>query len=291
MISILIPVKDYDCHLLVEELHKQGEELGVPYEILVGEDGTSSDNLRLNIAAEILPNCRRIIREKNIGRSNIRNLLAIEAKHPYLIFIDCDAMVEKKDFVKCYLETVTEWDVVCGGLYHADELADKRCTLRYKYEKNADKHRDAATRNIAPYDKFSTFNFAISKELFMSIFFDSNIVGYGYEDTLFGKELERRKASIKHIDNRLLHNGLEDNATYLAKVEQSIETLAGISDKIGTTPLLNAVQKLKRWHMTKPFMAYWRCNRERLRKNLLGNTPSLKKLNIYKLGYYISISQ
>ena len=52
--------------LLVEELHKQGEELGVPYEILVGEDGTSSENLRLNIAAEILPNCRRIIREKNI---------------------------------------------------------------------------------------------------------------------------------------------------------------------------------------------------------------------------------
>ena len=50
MLSILIPTKDYDCHQLVEELQKQGEALDCPYEIILGEDGTSPENLKFNIA-------------------------------------------------------------------------------------------------------------------------------------------------------------------------------------------------------------------------------------------------
>ncbi len=289
MISILIPAKDYDCHLLVEELHRQGEEIGIPYEIIVGEDGTSPDKLHLNITAEVLPNCRRITREKNIGRANIRNLLALEAKYPYIIFIDCDAIAERENFLKNYIEPLRRYDVVCGGLYHADRLADRNCTLRFTYEKNADKGRSAETRNKRPYDKFSTFNFGIRKELFLSIFFDNTIEKYGYEDTLFGKELEKRGNSIIHIDNPLLHNGLEDNATYLGKVEQSLYTLAEIKEKIAHTPLLDAVEKLRKWHLTYLFMAYWKYRKKRLRRNLLGKHPSLKKLNIYKLGYFLSL--
>ena len=36
MLSILIPTKDYNCSQLVEELHKQGTSLGVPFEINTG---------------------------------------------------------------------------------------------------------------------------------------------------------------------------------------------------------------------------------------------------------------
>ena len=75
MLSILIPVKDYNCSLLVEALHAQGERLQVPYEILIGEDGSSQELLTLNAIADRLPNCRRIIKETNVGRAAIRNLL------------------------------------------------------------------------------------------------------------------------------------------------------------------------------------------------------------------------
>ena len=68
MLSILIPTKDYDCHILVEELHGQGESLGLPYEIIIGEDGTAEENLRLNTMADSLTHCRRIIKKTNIGR-------------------------------------------------------------------------------------------------------------------------------------------------------------------------------------------------------------------------------
>lgn len=257
------------------------------YEIIVGEDGTCPDFLDKNICADILTNCRRIIRTDNIGRANIRNLLAIEAKHPYLLFIDSDAVVEKADFLECYINALKEHDVVCGGLYHAQHLDDPACSLRYKYEKKADKHRDAEHRNKRPYNEFTTFNFAIKKELFTSIFFKPEITRYGYEDTLFGKELKKRNASITHIDNRLLHNGLEKNAIYLSKVEQSLTTLSEIEKEIGCTTLLSAVEKLKHWHLTKPYLFLWKKLRYKMVKNLTSKKPSLTILNLYKLGYFL----
>ena len=106
MLSILIPTKDHDCHRLVEELHRQGEKLDCPFEIILGEDGTLPGNLRLNMSTELLENCRRVIHKKNIGRANIRNLLAMEARYRNLLFIDNDAVVEKDDFLKCYIEAL-----------------------------------------------------------------------------------------------------------------------------------------------------------------------------------------
>ena len=179
MISVLIPVKNFNCSYLITELHKQGEAMDCLFEILVAEDGTDSSKLHLNAVADTLPNCRRIVKKDNIGRAAIRNLLASEAQYPGLIFIDSDAIVEKRDFLVTYAEALKEHQVVCGGLYHADRIPDSRCTLRYRYEKEADRRRDAVTRSKAPYSKFTTFNFAIDKKLFTSILFDTNIIRYG----------------------------------------------------------------------------------------------------------------
>ncbi len=291
MLSILIPVKNFDCSKLVEMLHKQGEALGCPYEILVAEDGTDKSKLHLNAISDTLANCRRIVKDINIGRAAIRNLLATEAQYPNLIFIDCDAVVETNDFLKTYAGALKEHKVVCGGLYHPDTIPNEHCALRYRYEREADKRRDALTRSKAPYDRFTSFNFAMDKALFNSILFDISITRYGYEDVLFGKELERRHIKILHINNSLMHSGLEENAAFLEKTEQALATLADIKDKIGNTPLLDTVDKLSRYHLTGLFMAYWKRNRERLRKNLLGPSPSLLKFKIYKLGYYITLSR
>lgn len=291
MLSILIPVKNFDCSRLIAELHRQGEVLGVPYEILIAEDGTESTLLHLNKKADKLSNCRRIVKKDNIKRAGIRNLLAAEAQYPYLIFIDSDAIVEKDDFLATYATAMQSHQVVCGGLYHADTIPNTLCTLRYRYEKEADRTRDAQTRNKAPYDRFTSFNFAIEKKLFNSILFDTSITRYGYEDVLFGKELEKRNINILHIENRLLHSGLEENATFLSKTEQALRTLAEIEDKVGSTPLLDTVKRLEKFHLKWLFMTYWKLNRKRLKNNLLGTSPSLTKFSIYKLGYYISLSR
>lgn len=291
MLSILIPTKDYDCHTLVEELHRQGESLGLPYEIIIGEDGTAEENLRLNTMTDSLTHCRRIIKKTNIGRAAIRNLLARESRYPNLIFIDCDAVVEKDDFLRLYADALKDYDVVCGALYHANEQPNDECSLRYRYEKEADKQRDAVTRSKAPYDKFTTFNFAIKKDIFTSILFNESITRYGYEDALFGKELKRRGIPIGHIDNKLLHSGLESNAVFLAKSEQALATLLTIEDRMESTPLLATLRKMRALHLENIFMIYWNLRKKSLRRNLLGRKPSLLKFKIYKLGYYISLQR
>lgn len=289
MLSILIPTKDYNCRSLVTALHKQGEELGIPFEIIVGEDGSSPDERKKNAQTNDLPNYRTLVSEHNIGRSKMRNLLAKNAKYSNIMFIDSDAAVERHDILAKYTAALTKHPVVCGGLYHADIANDKSQSLRHKYEKEADKHRSAKERRQNPYDKFATFCFAIHKELFLQIGFNEDISRYGHEDTLFGKELQKRGIAIKHIDAPLLHTGLENNETYLKKVEDSIITLVEFEKEIGATTLLECYSRIKIWHLTRPVAIFWNIAHPLLHKNLLGTSPSLTILKIYKIGFLCHI--
>lgn len=290
MLSILIPTRDFDCCKLAMALQQQAQEQNLPYEIIIGEDGSSPQGLKLNEKIANLPGCSILSLEQNVGRSKIRNILADKAKGENIMFIDSDAIVEKELFLHTYMKALETDSVVCGGLYHADKLYDKNCTLRYKYEKNADKHRKAAERSKRPYDNFATFCFAIRRELFMKIKFDEEIRQYGYEDTLFGHKLQELGVTIKHIDNPLLHTGLESNAIYLSKVEESLKTLSAIQSKIGSTPLIRCYNKLRSMHLINSVSALWRNLKPLLRKNLLSKKPSLFILNIYKIGYFCNLN-
>ncbi len=290
MLSILIPTKDYGCSKLVNALHKQAEQQGCPFEIIVGEDGSTPGGLKLNAELCNLPNCRIIALSHNVGRAKIRNILAQEALHKNLLFIDSDAVVERDDFIEKYIETLKTHKVVCGGLYHDNELPWDDCTLRHKYEKRADKKRSAEIRSKNPHENFTTFNFAIRREIFCSIWFDEKIFLYGYEDTLFGHKLREHGIEVKHIDNPLLHIGLESNAVYLAKVEESIKTLLTIDDRIGETRLLKYANRIKKLHLTKTVALCWKIFFPAMRRNLIGKHPSLLLLNIYKLGYLCHLS-
>ncbi len=290
MLSILIPTRDYCCRTLVESLHRQADSLGIDYEIIVGEDGSSPKGIALNAPLAQMPHCHIIVKQTNVGRSKIRNILAQEARGRNIFFIDSDAVVEQGDILKRYSEALEEHSVVCGGLYHSEHPLTNSCTLRHRYERAADKRRSAKERNKAPYDRFTTFCFAIRRELFLEIRFDESIKNYGYEDTIFGYELRQRGVTIKHIDAPLLHIGLESNKVYLAKVEESLHTLLQLQDKIAPTTLLRCYTRLKNLHLTGIVLFLWKALRHILRANLLSKHPSLTLLNFYKIGYYCSIS-
>ena len=122
MLSILIPTRDYTCYQLVADLHEQAEGLGIPYEILVAEDGSRSQvNIIANHKITELSHCRHIVNKENVGPANIRNLLAREAAYGWIIFIDSDAKVEKEDFLSTYYQHIGKADVVVGGLLHQQE--------------------------------------------------------------------------------------------------------------------------------------------------------------------------
>ena len=173
-LSILIPVYNWDCTQLIKDLHFQGLTLGIPYEIIVADDCSTDKDLKekSRLVAETHENCRYFALPHNIGRSAIRNFMADQSQYDKLLFLDCDAEVKNKQFLKKYMDASHKASVVCGGLTHPDAIPQKGMELRYLYEKNAAFERSAGFRSQNPYLRFTSFSFLIEREVFMKIRFD-----------------------------------------------------------------------------------------------------------------------
>lgn len=287
-LSILIPVFNWDCTQLIKDLHFQGLTLGIPYEIIVADDCSTDKDLqqKSRLVAETHENCRYFALPHNIGRAAIRNFMADQSKYEKLLFLDCDAEVKDKQFLKKYVEASDKASVVCGGLTHPDEIPMKGQELRYLYEKNAAYERSAGFRSQNPYLRFTSFSFMIDRDVFMKIRFDESYVRYGYEDVQFGHELEENGVSILHIDNPLAHIGLDDSASYLNKTRQAVQNAFDHQDEIGdSSKLLTNYNKVRSLRMRWVFRFFWAFFQKSMEKNLLGPKPKLRIFSLYKLCY------
>lgn len=287
-LSILIPVFNWDCSQLIKDLHFQGLVLGIPYEIIVADDCSTDKELqeKSRIIAESHENCRYFGLPHNIGRAAIRNFLADQSRYDKLLFLDCDAAVKDKQFLKNYMEVADKASVICGGITHPDEIPQKGWELRYLYEKNAAFERSAGFRSQNPYLRFTSFSFMIDRDVFMKIRFDESYVRYGYEDVQFGHELEQNGVSILHIDNPMAHLGLEDNAAFLNKTRQAVLNAFDHKNEIGeSSKLLNHYQRVLKWKMRWLFRVIWTFFQKSMERNLLGPKPKLRIFSLYKLCY------
>lgn len=292
MLSILIPTYNYDCTRLVKDLHLQAECLSIDYEIIVADDASPIAVYKENIREiNTLSHCRLIELEENIGRACIRNLLADKAQHEWLLFMDADAEVISPTFLTHYLSQMRqEAEVICGGLCHANTLPSHNVSLRYAYEKRADKQRAARHRARHPYNRFTPFNFLIRRRTFQAIRFDETIRNYGHEDTLFGIELEMREIPILHIDNPLRHIGLEDNQLFLEKTCSALRNLASMEPFIkGHSSLISAYRILCRLHLSKLLMHCYNRYESKITTHLCGARPWLCLFFLYKLAYYCKV--
>lgn len=291
MLSILIPTYNYDCTQLVADLQLQAEQMGIDYEIIVADDASPLHAYKeKNRAINELPHCRLIELKENLGRARIRNRLADEAKYEWLLFMDADAEVISNRFIADYL-THTAADVVCGGLCHAETLPSPEVSLRYAYEKRADKKRAARYRTKKPYEQFITFCFMVRASLFHSIRFDERITEYGHEDTLFGIELERHKAKIHHIDNPMRQGGIETNAEFIEKTRAALRNLLTMEETMqGHSTLLSAYSLLKRLGLSRCAARWFARKEPTLTARLTSTRAPLRLFFLYKLGYYCSLN-
>lgn len=237
-LSILIPNYNYDCRALLRELCRQVGGSG-DTEIVVADDCSTLPAVadRVGEEAERL-GCRYLKAGRNMGRAAIRNTLADNARGQYLLFIDSDAMPDKPSLVADYMALAGQADVVCGTVMSPERCPSASVSLRWVYDHTSMPRFVARRRQRRPYGCFSSFCFMIRRDVFMRVRFDERFAGYGYEDTLFGKALEREGASIIHRDIGCFHLGLEDNRTFLQKVENSNITLLRHSSQIDKAALL-----------------------------------------------------
>ena len=289
-LSILIPVFNSDCRLMVQQLSRQAQLLSdwLTYEIIVADDGsTDRQSVMANITAlEAIPHCRFIDRQKNVGRAAIRNFLAQTARYEWLLFIDGDMAIIRDSYLADYLGT-DDAQVIYGG-YQVEPGEDGN--LRYRYEMASAHMHTAEERQKRPYQHFHTANFMVSRTVMKAHPFDERFRTYGYEDVLFGKTLRQNHIPITHTDNNVGFCRYESNDHFVSKTEEGLRTLHTFrSDLRGYSNLLTFVEGIhlpvvrgiiKAWHMLFGKLE---------RRNLCGRHPSLKLLKLYKTGYYLSL--
>lgn len=305
MISILIPTYNYICTDLVGALQKQAAQLSSTvgekkfcYEIIVADDcSTERVTVTANQKINELPHCRYELLTRNLGRAAIRNWLAKQAVYDHFLFIDSDAQICSSHFLADYWSAICPRQtnlsgpapsVVCGGVRNVSVCPGKNYTLRYAYEAHADRRRNAAQRSKHPYDQFTTFNFLIARKAFDTIGgFQEKCKRYGYEDVYLGMELQQRQISILHIDNQLIHLGIDTNEAFIDKTETALKTLYHLNGAIKLHAHIGRVaRQLEDKHLMGFIRGLFTCFRPLLRRNLLSSHPSLVLFQLYKLGFY-----
>ena len=285
-LSILIPTYNDVCTVLVKSLQQQAEALGLEdYEIVVADDGSTDDSvLAQNRHINQLPHCRLIERSENCGRAAIRNFLAQQARYEWLLFIDSDMVVCRQDFLRRYIETSA--DVVDGGVKIGNCVAGN---LRSLYEKAAESAHTPEQRQQYPYQDFHTANFLVRRDIMLQHPFDLRFRYYGYEDVLFGKVLQQNGIDILHIDNPLSFEIYESNDAFVSKTEEGLRTLYRFQDELqGYSRILAHSRQLAAF---TPIIRLWhRLFGSFERRNLTGQHPSLTIFSLYRLGYYLSLS-
>lgn len=287
-LSILIPTYNDVCYDMVDEIVKQASNTigSCKWEVIVAEDGsTDSNSIFQNNKIEHFPHCRHLILKENIGRAAIRNHLAKEAHYDRLLFIDAGLSLPPY-FLKKYI-LADQADVVCGGVGISGLHSSN---LRFLYESEACTRFSPEKRSSNPYKSFRTSNFMILKDVMISHPLRSDIKTYGYEDVIFGMDLEKSHTSICHIDNPARYKFFEPNDIYINKVEESMYTLACLSEELhGYSPLLDTTIKLRAMYLLPILRLLYNLIGKMLRKKLTGDKPSLSALKIYKLLYFASI--
>ena len=291
-LSILIPTYNDLCVKLVDALRQQAEEATIDYEILVGDDGSiNTAVVDENRKIDDWPHCHYLRHDQNIGRAAIRNFLVQEAHHDWLLFIDSDMSMVRQDYLEKYL-TMESAEVVDGGVCIGGDPEALKGNLRYLYEKASEQEHTTEIRQKHPYHDFHTANFLIRRDLMLAHPFDERFRYYGYEDVLLGKQFRQNKVTITHIDNPLGFSTFEENTQFIIKTEEGLRTLHHFqADLRGYSRLLTLVEGIhlpiilrliRYWHK---LFGKWE------RKNLCGPHPNLSLFKLYKLGYFLKITQ
>ena len=293
MLSILIPTYNYDITSLVAVLYKQLEEVSYAYEIIVVDDASTKEELMVkNRTIKQYPHCTCIELLENKGRTATRNFLAQKANYAWLLFMDADVLPKKNTFIQTFNLENTLADVVFGGISYENNPPEKSKMLRWKYGR-AREAKTVSTRKKMPYLSIISQCFLIKKKVFLqaNTFFENT---YGM-DVLFSRNLENLNVQVLHIDNPIIHYGLETNTSFILKTKKGLETLSKLEKerKIPNNyrPIQKAYVALQKRKLGGVFGFAITGLEFLILKNLNSRNPSLLLFDVLKLNYYLKIKK
>ena len=292
MLSILIPTYHYNVYPLAQELEKQALHSQIEFELICLDDGSFSNHNEENQRINALSHCKFVERKSNLGRTATRHELAELANYEWLLFMDADTFPKQHDFLLKLTQELSEHvDLVFGGIAYRSERPDSNTILRWHYGRMRE-CKPVSQRIRSPYTSVISGGFAIRKALFLKVNQDLLQNAYGL-DILFTSRLGSLNSVVKHIDNPVIHLGLEQNDDYLQKSKKALETLSRLrSEKLiswNTTSLLKVHSILYTLGIAKIIGKLIKKYERRIERNLTGENPNLFVFDLYRLGYFCSI--
>ena len=278
MLSILIPIYNYNAVPLVKKIKEQAHKTNVLFEIICLNDA-SSLFLTENQELAQLPCVRYEISDKNQGRSKTRNQLAKRAQYDWLLFLDTDVMPVDEFLIERYLPFLNaDKQAVYGGIVYSDNQPEKQKLLRWVYGRS----REALTaeqRQKNPYLSFLTLNFLIHKDIFKTVQFNEDIPNMRHEDSLFSYHLKINQVKISHIENPVEHLGLDYFENAIIKEKESLFALKNLLDQNLIDPNYIKIGRvfctLKKYRLTFLGAFFYHGTRFFFLKNIGSSNPSL----------------
>lgn len=291
MLSILIPVYNYDVTALMQNLHEQCSALNIPFEIVLADDKSEAVYVETNKNQAGLLNCRFIENDINKGRTQTRKLLAETAIYNNLLFLDSDVLPASDTFIKNYLEVIDKAPVVFGGISYKNEPKNPETILRLKYGLKRES-KQAKVRNKKQYSNIFSANLLIKKQLFLENNFSETSNLYGLDNYL-SYELYRKNIPVLHIDNDVYHIGIEPNDIFFNKSLDSVKIRKQLlADKEGIgniNSLLKHYNYLKKYKLIPIASFTFKVFEPLLKNRIFSKNPNLFCLDLYRLGYICSI--
>ncbi len=288
MLSVLIPVYNYNILTLVNDLHKQLLVTAIDFEIICLDDVSDKEIIRSNMKVSELSHTSYNLSQTNKGIAITRQLLCNAAKYEWILLIDADTELKEESFISNYLKVINKGhDFIFGGFAYKSIKPQKDSILRWKYGKRCES-LSATKRNENPYKITIAANLLVKKEAYKSFNLDS--IGKLYAmDYYFGAKLKENNSRVLHIDNQVYHLGIEKSSTYLRKKEQATETLLKLYNENSISKHSNSLLSLyefsKRCGLNYLFSMLFNLFKSSLRRNLLGKHPSILLLQLYKIAY------
>lgn len=229
-LSVLTPFYKHDPSPLLEAL--RGAPDGV--EFVLVDDGSASATLLADVAAaaeKLAAPTRIVVFEQNQGRAAARNRLVAEARGEYVLFLDADMIPDAPNFLAVWLGFIS-WQrpfVAFGGLSLRQIDATQETALHHGLFARSD-CKPAHIRERNPAQSVATANLLVRRDFLAAHPFDSNFVGWGFEDVDWALSAARH-APIAHIDNPATHAGLDSVDTLLRKCAEAGPNFARLAAK------------------------------------------------------------
>ena len=164
-------------------------------------------------------------------------------------------------------------------------------SLRYKFGKFREEIK-SDIRNKNPYKYISSCNFMCKRNVLIDVLSSINTISYG-NDYVFGSLIKKKEIDIKHIDNPVLIDNIDENQIFIKKTHDALDNLiSSYNNKIikkHSISILKAYIILDSLLMKNIFVKITDLFKNLLKRNLHSKNPNLFLFDLYRLNYLCKI--